>query len=133
MKNQTPLSRQLLGILILFSVAGLFFLCAANQSMVMRAMGQSSPCGTLHTTDLCPMTLGSRLSFWQSRIVHFSSSFDALALLMFLAAVAFFWNSAGVFASIRSGFKRTYNDGFSPHFDYLLAQFSQGILRPKIY
>lgn len=133
MHNFTPFSRQLLGLILLASIASLFFLCAVTTSMPMNAMGHGTPCGMSHSTDLCPMALNGRLIFWQSLIVPTSSVFDALALLTFLAALAFFWNSSTVLQKIQSSFKFNRYATSPPPFDYLLQQFSQGILQPKIY
>lgn len=133
MKGCISFSRQLVGFMVLTSIASLFFLCTASQSMPMNAMAQSSPCGMSHSTDFCPMAFSGRLSFWQSLIVPVAPTFDALALLMFLVALAFFGSGAAVLALTQSQCKRIYENGFSPPFNYLLAQFSKGILRPKIY
>ena len=133
MKSQTSFYGRLTGLLILFSVAGLFTLCATRLPMPMNAMGQGTPCGMSHSTALCPMMLAGRLSFWQSLIVPSSSVFDALALLMSLSALPFFWNSSTVLQKIQSSFKFNRYATSPPPFDYLVQQFSQGILQPKIY
>ncbi len=133
MKAFISSSRQLTGLLVLLSVASLFLLCVSTASMPMNAMGQVSPCGMSHNPDLCPMTLSSRFSFWQSLTVPMSTSFDAFALLAFLAALAFFWNSAAIFEAIHSKLKSIFAWGSPSLFDYLQQLFSHGILHPKIY
>jgi hypothetical protein len=133
MKSDTSISKRAVIFLILTSLAGIFFFCAANQPVVMNSMGQALFCGMSPTTDLCPMAFSGRLNFWQNLIVPVSLLPDVLALLIFLAALAFFWSRSLVLALIQSGVNRMRQDGCLLMSNYLLAQFSQGILRPKIY
>ncbi len=133
MRSHTYFLRQGLGLLILFSVASLFFLCTTNLSMSMDNMGQASPCGMSHNADLCPMALNGRLSFWQTVIVPTLSAFDALVLLAFFAAAAFFWSSTEILEATQSKLKPAYNTENRPIFDYFHQLFSNGILHPKIY
>ncbi|MBI3251671.1 MAG: hypothetical protein HYZ62_02035 [Candidatus Andersenbacteria bacterium] len=133
MKSDISISKRAAVFLILAGIAGIFFFCAANQPMVMNSMGHARFCGVSPTADLCPMAFSGRLNFWQNLIVPVSSVPDVLALLMFLAALAFFWSHSLVLALIQFGVNRMRQDGCLPMSNYLLAQFSQGILRPKIY
>lgn len=133
MSSHTSLSRQIIGSLILFSIASLFLVCVAGPFMMMADMGQETDCGMAHTAALCPMTLSGQLSFWQQIIVPASSPFAALALLAFLATLAFFWNSSAALQAIQSRLKPAYFTDPPSLFDNLRQQFSQGILHPKIY
>jgi hypothetical protein len=133
MKSQTSIFRQIVGSLILFSIASLFFFCTAGPLMTMGDMNQVSDCGMSHNVALCPMVLMGRLEFWQMITLPAFSSFSALTLLVFLATLAFFWSSSSVLQLMQFKLRRVSDVNILILFDYLQQQFSQGILRTKIY
>lgn len=133
MRSQPSLLWQIASFLVLLSLASLFFVCVAGPFMAMGDMDQRTDCGMNYDMALCPMTLSGRLGFWQHIIVPVSSSFEALALLAFLAALAFGWSRVAIIKAPQSKLNTAHAVDPPSLFDYLRQQFSQGILHPKLY
>lgn len=133
MRSSHFISRQLIGLLIVGSIAGLYVLCIAGPFMAMDTVGETSDCGMSHTTTLCPMTLSGRFGFWQMIIVPASPTVDAMALLVVLAVLVVVWGDSRLLAAIQSRRRHILRAASPPFFYYLHQLFSHGILHPKLY
>lgn len=135
MKNSTfALVQKLIATVTLFGITSLFLLCLAIPLMSMADMDNSSPCGMNHATELCPMSLNEHLGFWQKILIPVSASASLLSLLVALVIIVVSLKDTATLEALQRLRLTRYHAGASPPLvDYLQQQFSQGILRPKIY
>lgn len=123
--------QQVSSFLILVSFAGLLTFCAV--SFMAMDMTQAGACVMVSHSVMCPMDLQKQLAFWQHVMVE--ASWRSVLVLSLLATAVIF-SDAGVqrlMARARQTYLQYVFRCTNIVFDYLLAQFAQGILQPKIY
>lgn len=128
------LQQRFIALTILLGMVGLLSFCVTGLFLIDMDTMAMGDCPMTHQTTLCPMAMIERLSIWQQLLVPTSFTIAILAIVLFGATLTLsFGFKVLSHTTSPPQFWRRLFEALISFYDYLIQQFSEGILHPKIY